>query len=185
MKVTRLDLPEIILIEPRVFADPRGHFLETYQAERYRQHNIPVAFVQDNLSFSHHGVVRGLHYQLRQPQGKLVMVLAGEVFDVVVDIRRDSPRFGRWVTTVLSAGNCRQLYIPPGFAHGFCVIGDSAVFFYKCTDYYNPGDEYGIIWNDPDLNIHWPTDQPVLSDKDLSFRPLRDVPVDHLPLFPG
>jgi len=181
MKVTSLELPEVLLIEPRVFPDQRGYFFELYQAERYAELGVPGRFVQDNLSFSRQGVVRGLHYQLKQPQGKLVMVLAGEVYDVVVDIRRGSPRFGRWVANRLSADNHRQLYIPPGFAHGFAVVSDTALFLYKCTDYYNPGDEYGILWNDPALNIPWPVAQAVMSSKDLTYPPLHQAPASQLP----
>ncbi len=183
MKVSPLSLPEVLLIEPRVFADPRGHFLEIFQARRYPEHGIPERFVQDNLSFSGNGVIRGLHYQLRHPQGKLVMVAAGEVFDVVVDIRRGSPRFGRWLSLTLDAASCRQLYIPPGFAHGFQVLSASATFLYKCTDYWAPGDEYGVRFDDPDLGIPWPGARSVLSDRDRHLPRLRDIPPEHLPVY--
>lgn len=182
MKVTQLDLKDILLIEPRLFKDNRGHFLETYQANRYRQEGITASFVQDNLSYSHQGVVRGLHYQLQQPQGKLVWVAAGEVLDVVVDIRRGSLNFGQSISIVLSSDNHRQLYIPAGFAHGFCVLSDTALFAYKCTDYYNPGDEYGIRWDDPALKIAWPPGEFILNDKDNGFPFLKDVSEEHLPV---
>jgi dTDP-4-dehydrorhamnose 3,5-epimerase len=181
MNIIPVDLPEIVLIEPRVFEDRRGYFLETYQAQRYLDHGIPAGFVQDNLSYSRQGVVRGLHYQLQQPQGKLVMVLQGEVIDVVVDIRPDSPHFGKWSKNTLSSENHRQLYVPPGFAHGFLVTSAMAIVLYKCTDYYNPGDEYGILWNDPNLGIDWPVAEASLSDKDETYPPLQEVPPAHLP----
>jgi dTDP-4-dehydrorhamnose 3,5-epimerase len=181
MQVSQLSLPEILLIEPKVFVDPRGHFYEMYQASRYEQYGIPAGFVQDNISWSTKGVVRGLHYQLRQPQGKLVLVLQGEVFDVVVDIRRGSDNFGKWVGVTLSSDNYRQLYIPPGFAHGFCVTSDAALFLYKCTDYYNPGDEFGICWHDPAINITWPLTEASVSDKDRSYLRLNEVPPENLP----
>ncbi|MBM4284597.1 MAG: dTDP-4-dehydrorhamnose 3,5-epimerase [Deltaproteobacteria bacterium] len=183
MKVTELALPGVLFIEPRHFMDGRGYFLETYQERRYGDFDIPARFVQDNLSFSRHGVVRGLHYQLHQPQGKLVMVLQGEVFDVVVDIRLGSPTFGVAASKVLSAAGHHQLYVPPGYAHGFVVLSDAALFHYKCTDYYNPGDEYGIRWNDPDLGIAWPVAEAVLSDRDRHFPLLRDAPPEHLPIY--
>lgn len=183
MKVFQTSLPGVYLIEPRVFTDPRGFFMETWQAERYRQTHIPGPFVQDNYSCSTRGVLRGLHYQLRHPQGKLVYVLQGEVFDVVVDIRRGSPTFGRWVGEILSGDNHRQLYIPPGFAHGFCVLSDVAHFLYKCTDFYAPGDEYGLRWDDPGLGINWPVSGPVLSEKDEHSPSLDTVPREHLPMF--
>ena len=181
MKVIPLDLPGILLIELRLFKDSRGYFLETYQALRYSDHGIAAGFVQDNLSFSHRGVVRGLHYQLLQPQGKLVTVIQGEVVDFVVDIRPDSPHFGKWSKNTLSADNHRQLYVPPGFAHGFAVISATATVLYKVTDYYHPGDEYGIIWNDASLGIDWPLTEAILSDKDREFPPLKDVPAALLP----
>lgn len=183
MKVTPLSLPEVLLIEPRVFPDNRGHFLEVFQDRRYLEHGVSGPFVQDNLSVSKKGVLRGLHYQLKNPQGKLVMAMAGEVFDVVVDIRRGSPRFGRFAAVTLSAENCRQLYIPPGFAHGICIVSETAAFLYKCTDYYQPGDEYGIRWDDPDLGIPWPIVEPLLSDRDRDFPALKEAPPEHLPVY--
>ena len=149
-------LPGVLIIEPKVFGDARGFFAETYHEERYREHGLNVKFVQDNQSRSRYGVLRGLHYQLEQPQGKLVRVSAGKVFDVAVDIRRGSPHFGRWIGVELDAESQRQLYIPSGFAHGFCVLSDYADFNYKCTDYYHPKSEHGIAWNDPALGIEWP-----------------------------
>jgi dTDP-4-dehydrorhamnose 3,5-epimerase len=181
MKIIPVNLPEIVLIEPRIFEDQRGYFLETYQAQRYSDHGIDVSFVQDNLSFSRQGVVRGLHYQLQKPQGKLVMVLQGEVIDLVVDIRLGSPNFGKWSKNTLSADNYYQLYVPPGFAHGFAVSSEMATVLYKVTDYYNPGDEYGIIWNDVNLGIDWPFAEAILSAKDEKFSPLKDIPEALLP----
>jgi dTDP-4-dehydrorhamnose 3,5-epimerase len=174
MKVTPTAHPEVLLIEPAVFRDARGYFLETFHADRYRAAGLPVDFVQDNHSHSSAGVLRGLHYQLRHPQGKLVRVVTGRVYDVAVDIRRGSPRFGQWTGIELSSDNHRQLYVPPGFAHGFCVLSETVDFLYKCTDVYVPGDEYGIAWNDPELGIDWPVVDYVLSDKDRMLPGLRD-----------
>lgn len=183
MDVTPLALPGVLLIEPRVFSDDRGHFLELFQALRYGGHGAPAAFVQDNLSFSRRGVVRGLHYQLRQPQGKLLTVLAGEIVDVIVDIRVGSPTFSRWLALPLAAANYQQVYVPPGYAHGFCVTSETATVHYKCTDLYNPGDEYGLIWNDPRLNIPWPFTTAILSPKDAQFLPLDQIPPEQLPVY--
>ena len=183
MKVYQTSLPGVCLIEPSVFADPRGFFMETWQAERYRQVHLPSLFVQDNYSYSLRHVLRGLHYQLQHPQGKLVYVLQGEVFDVAVDIRHGSPTFGHWVGEILSGDNHRQLYIPPGFAHGFCVLSEAAHFLYKCTDFYAPGDEYGLRWDDPALGIAWPVSHPVLAEKDRHYPTLATVPRAHLPRF--
>jgi dTDP-4-dehydrorhamnose 3,5-epimerase len=180
VKVTHTTLPGVLLIEPRIFSDDRGHLLETYQAERYCRSGIPP-FVQDNLSYSGRGVLRGLHYQLGRPQGKLVCVLAGEVFDVVVDIRRGSPTFGRWLSMVLDSRSYRQLYVPPGFAHGFCVTGEAALVLYKCTDYYAPQEERGLRWNDPALGIDWPVAEPLISPRDRDYPDLRQVPAAELP----
>jgi dTDP-4-dehydrorhamnose 3,5-epimerase len=183
MKVYETRLPGVYLIELRVFPDPRGFFMETWQAARYRQAYIPGPFVQDNYSYSTQGVLRGLHYQLQHPQGKLVYVLEGEVFDVAVDIRRGSPTFGRWVGEVLSRDNHRQLYVPPGFAHGFCVLSEAAHFLYKCTDFYAAEDEYGLRWDDPALSIDWPISAPLLSEKDRHYPILDTVPREYLPVF--
>lgn len=168
MTATRLALPEVILLEPRVFGDTRGFFFESYNERAFREATgLERRFVQDNHSRSARGVLRGLHYQLRQPQGKLVRVVAGEVFDVAVDLRRSSPTFGRWVGATLSAENKRQLWVPEGFGHGFLVLSEWADFLYKATDYYAPESERCIVWDDPDLGIAWPLEgAPVLSDKD-------------------
>ncbi len=166
MKVIETSLPGVLIIESRVFEDDRGFFFESYHEKRYRDAGISVSFVQDNHSFSKRGTLRGLHYQLKNPQGKLVRVASGEVFDVAADIRQGSPTFGQWVGVILSAENKKQIYLPPGFAHGFCVLSETADFLYKCTDFYTPGDEYGVRWNDPDLNIDWKIDSPALSAKD-------------------
>jgi len=181
MKVTPTQLPEVLLIEPRIFPDPRGHFLETYQADRYQEAGIPGRFVQDNLSYSLKGVLRGLHYQLGRPQGKLVLVAQGVIFDVVVDIRKSSPRFGRWMSIELDSRDYRHLYVPEGFAHGFCVLSSEATVIYKCTDYYAPAEERGIPWNDPSLGIDWPINDPILSTKDLVYPNLQDEAPDQLP----
>lgn len=182
MRVIETSLPGVLIIEPRIFNDTRGFFLETWREERYRDLGIRHSFVQDNLSFSAvRGVLRGLHYQHPQAQGKLVTVIAGEVYDVAVDIRRGSPTFGQWTAVTLSGENHRQFWIPPGFAHGFCVTSATAYFMYKCTDVYNPATESGILWNDPDLNIAWPTFEVVLSEKDQDYPMLKDTPLDRLP----
>ncbi|MBI3608047.1 MAG: dTDP-4-dehydrorhamnose 3,5-epimerase [Nitrospirae bacterium] len=174
MRVTETALPGVLLIEPQVFRDARGMFWETYHASRYAEAGIAQPFVQDNYSRSARHTLRGLHHQLRRPQGKLVWVIRGEVFDVAVDIRRGSSHFGRWIGLTLSEDRPAQVYIPPGFAHGFCVVSETADFAYKCTDFYDPSDERGIIWNDPDLGIAWPVSSPVLSPKDRGFRTLSD-----------
>jgi dTDP-4-dehydrorhamnose 3,5-epimerase len=168
-------LPEVVVITPDVFRDPRGYFLETYHQGKYRAGAIEVAFVQDNLSRSVRGTLRGLHAQRRRPQGKLIRVTEGEIFDVAVDIRRGSPTFARWVGVRLSGETFRQVYVPPGFAHGFCVLSEVAVVEYKCTELYDPGDEIGVIWNDPDIDIQWPIADPTLSSKDAAAPGLRDV----------
>ena len=182
MKITPTRLPEVLLIEPDVFGDARGFFMESWHRRRFAGAGLDVNFVQDNHSRSGAGVLRGLHYQLQQPQGKLVRVVAGEVFDVAVDIRQGSPTFGQWTGEVLSEDNFRMLYVPPGFAHGFCVLSERADFLYKCTDYYNPGDEYGIAWDDPAIGIEWPGGPFTLSDKDRANKPLADMAA-HLPRY--
>jgi dTDP-4-dehydrorhamnose 3,5-epimerase len=167
MNVIQTKLKDCVIIEPKVFGDHRGFFLETFQADRYReQAGITLPFVQDNHSRSAKGVLRGLHFQKTKPQGKLVRVVGGEVYDVAVDIRQGSPSFGRWEGVILSEENKRQLWVPPGFAHGFLVLSDTADFEYKCTDYYDPSDEGSLVWNDPAMAITWPLDKPTLSDKD-------------------
>ena len=177
MKTTATALADVILIQPRQFGDERGFFMETWNARAFATAGINAAFVQDNHSRSARGVLRGLHYQLRQTQGKLVRVSRGEVFDVAVDVRRGSPSFGRWVGETLSAANARMLWIPPGFAHGFLVLSDDADFVYKCTEYYAPEHERTLVWNDPALAIDWPLQGgvPTLSDKDAAGLPLADI----------
>jgi len=175
MKITATTLPGVLLIEPDVFTDKRGQFLEIHHAQRYKKGGIPGPFVQDNLSHSIRGVLRGLHYQLHHAQGKLVLALTGRIFDVAVDIRKGSPTFGRWVGVELSGENRRQLYIPPGFAHGFCVVSETADVLYKCTDLYSTNDERGIIWNDPTMAIPWPVTHPVLSNKDEAYPRLAEM----------
>jgi len=168
MNIIATEIPDVLIIEPVVYGDPRGFFYESYNARQFaRTTGLDVNFVQDNHSRSARGVLRGLHYQIRQPQGKLVRVTAGEVWDVVVDLRRRSPTFGRWTGLTLSADNCRQLWVPPGFAHGFLVLSEAAEFLYKATDYYAPEHERCIAWNDPALGIRWPLEHaPTLSAKD-------------------
>ena len=183
MKVSETDLPGVLLIEPKAFGDRRGFFYESYQRERYRDAGIPLDFVQDNVSRSRRGVLRGLHFQLEFPQGKLVSVTHGAVFDVAVDIRVGSPTFGRWAGAEINDDNHRQLYVPPGFAHGFCVLSDSVDFMYKCTDYYHPEDEGGVLWSDPDIGIDWPLSDPTLSDRDATYAPLNDIDPVRLPKY--
>jgi dTDP-4-dehydrorhamnose 3,5-epimerase len=175
MKFLPTVLPEVLVIEPDVFKDDRGFFLETWHQEKYREGGLPTAFVQDNHSFSVRHVLRGLHAQLRHPQGKLVRAVLGEIYDVAVDIRPDSPTFGKWVGEVLSGESFRQLWIPPGFAHGFCVLSDSAHVLYKCTEIYHREDEVSILWNDPGIGIEWPVREPVLSPKDRQARRLQEI----------
>ena len=176
MKVSQSKLQGCSIIEPRVFGDERGFFLETFQADRYEQEaGIDVPFVQDNHSRSARGVLRGLHFQKTKPQGKLVRVVRGEVYDVAVDIRKGSATFGEWEGVILSEDNKKQFWVPPGFAHGFVVLSDTADFEYKCTDYYDPSDEGSILWSDPDLDIPWPIANPVLSTKDESAKRLVDL----------
>jgi dTDP-4-dehydrorhamnose 3,5-epimerase len=177
VKLTPTELPGVVIVEPRVVGDARGFFLETFHAERYAAAGITGPFVQDNLSHSAKGTVRGLHFQEPRAQGKLVHVLRGAVFDVAVDVRRGSPHFGLWVGVNLNEQNHRQLWIPPGFAHGFCVTSDSADFFYKCTDFYAPECERALRWDDPALGIQWPTQAPLLSAKDLAAPALSEISV--------
>jgi dTDP-4-dehydrorhamnose 3,5-epimerase len=179
MKVSEAPLSGLIIIEPNVFNDHRGHFYEVFQSKRYEELGIPP-LVQDNTSRSKRHVLRGLHYQLPHPQGKLVWVTQGTVWDVVVDIRLTSPTFGQWFGITLSDENHTQFYIPPGFAHGFCVLSEEADFHYKCTDYYYPGKEHGIAWNDTQLNIPWPVKNPLLSPKDEIFPSLHEITHEHL-----
>lgn len=187
MKRVDTDLPGVCVLEPKRFGDARGWFMESYRRDTLAALGIGTEFVQDNHSLSSRGVLRGLHYQLGRPQAKLVRVLHGEVFDVVVDVRRGSPTFGRWTTVTLSGENLRMIYIPAGYAHGFCVVSDSAEFFYKCSDIYAPAEERGVAWNDPDLAIPWPLDgvAPLLSDKDRGYGTLATRPAADLPVFSG
>lgn len=177
MKLIKTDIPEVLIVETALFQDSRGFFTETYNERRWQEMTgLHTRFVQDNHSRSSKGVLRGLHYQISQAQGKLMRVIVGEVFDVAVDLRRSSATFGRWVGTNLSADNKRQLWIPAGFAHGFLVLSGVAELIYKTTDFYSPGHERSIIWNDPDLNINWPLDgEPLLSDKDAAAPFFRDA----------
>ncbi len=174
MKIITTSLDGVIIIEPKVFADNRGFFMETYHQRRYNDSGINRIFVQDNLSFSVKGTLRGLHFQVRHPQAKLVQAITGEIFDVAVDIRRDSPTFGKWVGVRLSEQNKRQLFIPEGFAHGFCVLSETALFSYKCSEVYAPGDEGGVLWSDPEIGIEWPVEHPIISDKDKKYQRLSE-----------
>jgi dTDP-4-dehydrorhamnose 3,5-epimerase len=177
MKATHTDLPEVLVIEPDVFGDDRGFFLEIFRASRYAEFGVPGLFLQDNWSRSRRGTLRGLHFQEPKPQGKLVYVVQGAVFDVAVDVRRGSPRFGKWVGMELSEANRRQLWVPPGFAHAFCVTSEVADFIYKCTDVYSPETERAVLWNDPDIGIRWPIPDPLLSKKDAAAPRLKDAPI--------
>jgi dTDP-4-dehydrorhamnose 3,5-epimerase len=183
LRISETKIPGVLIFEPAVFSDDRGFFLETWSRQRYHDAGAAVSFVQDNVSVSKKHTLRGLHYQHPHGQGKLVQVLSGEVLDVAVDIRLGSPTFAQSVSTILSESNHKQMYIPPGFAHAFCVVSDTAIFSYKCTEYYNPSAEGGVIWNDLDLGINWPTDNPVLSTKDIGYPRLRNIPRDSLPRF--
>ncbi len=184
MKVIETKIPGVVVVEPKVFGDERGFFMETWHQARYEDAGLPYCFVQDNLSFSTKGVLRGLHFQNPDQQGKLVQVLEGEVFDVAVDIRPGSPTFGEWEGVTLSAENKRQFYVPEGFAHGFLVTGERALFSYKCTAKYNQSAEGFVLWNDPEIGIKWPAEKsPVLSEKDRAARPLREIPVEQLPRY--
>jgi len=180
MKTIATPLDGLIIIEPRIFGDNRGFFLETHNQQRYRQCGIDCSFVQDNLSFSVKGTLRGLHFQINHPQAKLVQALTGEIFDVAVDLRPDSTTFGKWFGTRLSEQNKYQLFVPAGFAHGFCVLSDNALFSYKCSDYYDPHDEAGILWSDRTLGIDWPLKNPILSEKDGQLPPLAHLTPDDL-----
>lgn len=178
MKVVKTTLQDCVIIEPKVFGDDRGFFLEVFHASRYAElAGISLPFIQDNHSRSSKGVLRGLHFQKTKPQGKLVRVVRGEVFDVAVDIRRSSSTFGKWEGVILSEENKKQFWVPPGFAHGFVVLSDIADFEYKCTDYYDPSDEGSLLWSDPDLGVDWPVMNPILSDKDCNANKLIDLQV--------
>jgi dTDP-4-dehydrorhamnose 3,5-epimerase len=183
MKTQKTELDGVLIIEPDVFNDQRGYFFETYQRQRYADVGIRADFVQDNLSFSKKGTLRGLHYQHPHDQSKLVQVIQGKVFDVAVDIRRGSPTFGKWVGRHLSDKNKKQIYIPKGFAHGFCVLSDTALFHYKCSDLYASECEGGVLWSDPDVGIDWPVALPTISEKDAGFTCLKDISEDKLPFY--
>ncbi len=181
MKIKRTELPGVIVIEPDSFEDPRGYFMETYQDTRYYDLGIKVRFVQYNIYFSKKGVLRGLHYQYPQAQNKLVQAISGKIFDVAVDIRKGSLTCGRWTSVVLSDRNRLQFFVPAGFAHGFCVLSETAHVLYKCSSYYSPDTEGGILWSDPALAIRWPESDPLVSSKDASHALLRDIPSNRLP----
>ncbi|CAM4457553.1 MAG: dTDP-4-dehydrorhamnose 3,5-epimerase [Legionellaceae bacterium] len=183
MKITETKLPGVLLIEPQAFQDSRGFFFESYHYERYRQSGILLPFIQDNISRSTKNVLRGLHFQLQHTQGKLVGVTRGAVYDVAVDVRYGSPTFGQSVGYLLDDQKHCQLYIPPGFAHGFCVLSEEVDFYYKCTDIYHPPSEVGLLWNDPDLKIDWPVKDPILSEKDQRYLPLKDLTREQLPSY--
>jgi len=187
MNIITTNLPGVIVIEPKVYVDKRGFFLETFREDVLLQAGINAHFVQDNHTRSSQGVLRGLHYQMTQTQGKLVRVAAGSVFDVVVDVRSSSPTFGQWYGTELNEDNIKMIYVPPGFAHGFVVLSETADFIYKCTDYYHPESEQGIAWDDPDLNIDWSiaelAEKISLSDKDKQNVKLKDQPAEKLPAY--
>ena len=180
MNVIRCQLEGLLIVEPKVFGDSRGFFMESWNQSRYEAAGLTARFVQDNFSFSHRGALRGLHFQNPSPQGKLVSVLEGEVFDVAVDLRRKSSTFGKAETIRLSGENKRQFYVPPGFAHGFLVLSETALFHYKCTEFYSPKDEMTLLWNDPDLGINWPVANPIISEKDARGLRLRDLPSERL-----
>jgi len=177
LRVTETELPGVLLIEPVIHGDDRGFFVETYNEKRYREHGIDALFLQDNHSLSRHGTLRGVHTQTRTPQAKLVRASRGEIFDVAVDIRLESPYFGRWTGLFLSAENFRQCYIPAGFAHGFCVVSEIAEVQYKCTEYYNSEAEVSIAWDDSNISIDWPVGEPLLSAKDARALTLQEVAI--------
>lgn len=181
MNIKTTDIDGVLIVTPRIFPDPRGCFLETFQAARYAEAGIPGPFVQDNMSHSVRGTLRGLHFQIQRPQTKLVHVIQGEIFDVAVDLRPGSPTFKKHVGIRLSGRDHCQLYIPQGFAHGFCVLSDQAVFAYKCGDYYDPADEGGLLWSDPDIGIRWPIAEPIVSEKDAALPLLKDLAPEQLP----
>lgn len=179
------DFPDLVLLNRRIFADDRGAFSELFRDTLWTDAGIEAAFVQDNHSHSRRGVLRGLHYQLDHPQGKLISVVSGAIYDVAVDIRQGSPTFLNWTSVELSAENGGQLFIPEGFAHGFCVLSDAADIVYKCTDYYHGEDDRGVRWSDPDIGVDWPVKAPLVSDRDAALRSLADIPSDELPVFVG
>lgn len=183
MNIIETKLPGVFLIEPKIFSDDRGVFFECFHMERYGDYGLPTKFVQDNFSHSIKNVLRGLHYQLTNAQGKLIWVTRGKIFDVVLDVRQGSPTFGQWLSFMLSADHPQQIYIPPGLAHGFCTLTEEVNFYYKCTDYYYPNSEHGILWNDPDLNIPWPVSNPILSSKDQINPSFKSIKSEELPKY--
>jgi dTDP-4-dehydrorhamnose 3,5-epimerase len=180
MKISKTSIPDLLVIEPDVYKDDRGFFMETWNQQKYTSLGLPWNFVQDNVSRSHKGVLRGLHYQYPNSQGKLVSVLEGEVFDVAVDLRIGSPTFGKWEGILLSEKNKQQSFVPPGFAHGFEILSDSALFSYKCTETYDAQSERTLLWSDPDIGIQWHTQEPLLSQKDVHGLRLKDIPTDRM-----
>lgn len=183
MNSSTTSLPGVLVLEPRVFGDARGRVWEAWHETRYRDAGVTIRFVQDNVSVSRRNVIRGLHYQHPYAQGKLISVLSGEIFDVAVDIRRGSPTFGRWVSTVLSSDSARQLFVPEGFAHGFAVLSEQAVVLYRCSAFYNPEHEHTIRWDDPAIGVAWPITDPLLSTKDHAGPSLSSIPAEHLPIW--
>ena len=183
LQITPTDIEDVLLCKIDIFEDDRGSFREVHHAEKYASQKLSDSFVQDNLSISRKGVVRGLHYQLKNPQAKLLTVLKGSIFDVAVDIRKGSPTFGKWVGYELTEQNGLQLYVPEGFAHGFCVLSEEAYVLYKCNGLYTPGDEFGVLWNDAELGIDWPVREGILSEKDSVLPNLSDISQEHLPKF--
>jgi len=181
MKIITTSIEGILVIEPKTFKDKRGFFMETYHRNRYIESGINTTFVQDNLSCSLKNTVRGLHFQIKHPQAKLIQVISGEIFDVAVDLRPGSTTFGKWTGIYLSDENRHQVFIPEGFAHGFCVLSESALFYYKCSDIYAPDDEGGIIWSDPDIGIEWPVENPIISEKDNRYQKLSGLTAEKLP----
>lgn len=183
MKIITSFIEGILIIEPKIFKDKRGFFMETYNQARYNESGINATFVQDNLSYSQKNTLRGLHFQIKHPQAKLIQVISGVIFDVAVDLRPGSATFGKWTGFYLSSENRRQVFIPEGFAHGFCVLSEFALFHYKCSDFYAKDDEGGIIWSDPDIGIEWPVENPIISEKDKQYHKLSDLTAHELPSF--
>ena len=183
MKIITTSIKGILIIEPVTFRDKRGFFMETYNRNRYNASGINATFVQDNLSCSLKNTVRGLHFQIKHPQAKLIQVITGEIFDVAVDLRPGSATFGKWIGILLSDENRLQVFVPEGFAHGFCVLSEFALFYYKCSDFYAPDDEGGIIWSDPDIGIEWPVENPIISEKDKQYQKLSGLTAEQLPSF--
>ena len=182
MNIITTPIEGVLIIEPKIFKDKRGFFMETYNRNRYNVSGINATFVQDNLSYSLKNTLRGLHFQIKHPQAKLIQVISGEIFDVAVDLRPGFATFGKWIGIHLSSENRRQVFIPEGFAHGFCVLSEFALFHYKCSDFYASDDEGGIIWSDPDIGIEWPVKNPIISEKDKQYQKLSDLTAEQLPI---